>query len=355
MKNYLYSLALSVFVFSGAQMLNADSVEEPKQAHSALTETIQAASMKFAYDTDLEQALVEAKSEKQMLLVEFTGSDWCPPCKRLKKDILSTPAFADYVNSNNLRFVELDFPRTKGALPPDLMKKREAIAMKYNVQGFPTVLILDADGMPYGRIVGGAKNTTDYTKKLSDALDVNAKFVEAVSAARDKTGLDCAGALVAALEILPSDCRSYQNEIIKDLTENDPEDRFGFKKKSRQAALLAEQRKILKNFFAKHRKKITPEGLSAARDEALTLLKLPEIQPTIALMLNKFISDGYAMSHDLENALKYLKAAHDAAPDTREGKALVQWIKNMENVIESLKEQEAKEKNKDTETPPVFE
>lgn len=352
MKNRLRTLALSVFVFSGAQMLNA---EEPMLPPPALTETIQAASMKFSYDTDLERALAAAQSENQMLLVEFTGSDWCPPCKRLKKDILSTQAFADYVASNNLRFVELDFPRAKGAIPPELMKKREAIMLRYNVQGFPSVVVIDADGMPYKKIVGGAKNTTDYTKMLSDALSTKAKFAEAVSAAQDKTGLARADALAAALEILPPDCRSYQKEIVKDLMENDPEDRLGFKQKSRRAALLSEQREILKNFFAKHRKKITPEGISAARDEALKLLNSPEIQPTIALRLNKFISDGYAMSHDLENALKYLKAAHAAAPETREGKSLVQWVENMEQVIEKLKKQKAQKKTGDAETPPVVE
>lgn len=335
-KNCLHTLALSAFIFAGAQMLNA----EPGQAHPALTKTIQADPVKFPYGTDLAEALKAAKTEKQMLLVEFTGSDWCPPCKRLKKEILSTQAFADYVAANNLRFVELDFPRTQGAIPPELMKKRTAICAQYGVRGFPTVLIVDSDGLPYGAIVGGAKNTEDYTKMISAALNLKTKFAQAVAAAQEKTGADRAKALAAALEMLQPNCRNHQKEVIEDLIANDPDDSLGFKKKSREAALLADQREMLKTFFTKHRKKITPEALRASRNEAMELLKMPEIQPIIALALNKFISDGYAMSHDLENALKHLQAAHDSAPETPEGKALVPWIKNMEQIIRE--QQEAK-------------
>src|SRR5947209_4624292 len=62
--------------------------------------------------TDLPKALGKAKAEKKLVLMDFTGSDWCPPCKALHKNVLSSKEFEGYAQTN-LVLVLVDFPRSK--------------------------------------------------------------------------------------------------------------------------------------------------------------------------------------------------------------------------------------------------
>ena len=64
--------------------------------------------------TDLPKALDKAKAENKMVLMDFTGSDWCPPCKALHKTVLTSPEFEAYAQTN-LVLVEVDFPNRQAA------------------------------------------------------------------------------------------------------------------------------------------------------------------------------------------------------------------------------------------------
>ena len=62
------------------------------------------------WDDNYEKALEKAKTEKKMVLLDFTGSDWCGWCMKLDKEVFSKKEFKDYAKEN-LVLVELDFPR----------------------------------------------------------------------------------------------------------------------------------------------------------------------------------------------------------------------------------------------------
>ncbi len=102
--------------------------------------------------TDLAKAQAQAKTEKKMVLMDFNGSDWCPPCKALKKNVLSSPEFMGFAKKN-LVLVDVDFPRHK-AQPAELKKANEALAQKYSIEGFPTVIVLSSDGKQLKKEVG---------------------------------------------------------------------------------------------------------------------------------------------------------------------------------------------------------
>jgi thioredoxin-related protein len=105
--------------------------------------------------TDLPKAQARAKTEKKMVLLDFTGSDWCGWCIKFKADVLATPEFIQYADKN-LVLVELDFPGKK-AQPADEKKANQALKAKYDVEGFPTLILLDADGKEIGRQRGYSK------------------------------------------------------------------------------------------------------------------------------------------------------------------------------------------------------
>jgi thiol-disulfide isomerase/thioredoxin len=115
---------------------------------------------------DLEAAKAQGVKENKPVLVDFTGSDWCPPCKALHKAVFESPEFAEAAKGYIL--VELDFPRTISQ-PPELKAKNREWQQKYAVNSFPTVLLLDAkSGEPFGRIAGfGGQTAKEYLAKLA--------------------------------------------------------------------------------------------------------------------------------------------------------------------------------------------
>jgi len=117
------------------------------------------------WQTDYDAALKQAAAEKKYVLVDFSGSDWCGWCIKLDEEVFSQPEFIDYAKEN-LICVLLDFPRSK-ELPAAQKAANEALARRYRVQGFPTVLILNPDGKVIerdGYQRGGAANYVAFIK-----------------------------------------------------------------------------------------------------------------------------------------------------------------------------------------------
>ena len=85
-----------------------------------------------------------AGREDKHELVDFTGSDRCSACIRLRRDILDTAAFQQWAGSRFV-FVEIDIPR-KPVLPVELLEKNKAVAECYGVAGFPTIMVLNVRG-----------------------------------------------------------------------------------------------------------------------------------------------------------------------------------------------------------------
>ncbi|HUH33226.1 MAG TPA: thioredoxin family protein [Daejeonella sp.] len=97
--------------------------------------------------TDYNKAKIEASTKHKLVLVNFSGSDWCGPCIRTKKEIFNTESFQSFAEER-LVLVQADFPRSKkNQLSKEQVQKNEALAEKYNKDGiFPLTLLLNSDG-----------------------------------------------------------------------------------------------------------------------------------------------------------------------------------------------------------------
>jgi protein disulfide-isomerase len=130
-----------------------------------------AASPSFAagsgWTDDYEAAKVRAKEENKPLLLFFTGSDWCPPCMKLHRDVFSKKAFKDYAKEK-LILVELDFP--KGNQSKKLKEQNQALQRAYAVTGLPSVLLVDSDGKRLGRTGYREGSPEDYVTHLKALL-----------------------------------------------------------------------------------------------------------------------------------------------------------------------------------------
>ena len=138
---------------------------------AALVSLVGVASQAFAVEwlTDLPKAQAQAKLEKKKVLIDFTGSDWCPPCKLVHDQVLSTPEFEKYA-ATNFVLVVIDFP-IKAKQTEELAKANTDLAKKMNVDGFPTILVLDETGKELSRETGyGGETPKEYIKKLNTRL-----------------------------------------------------------------------------------------------------------------------------------------------------------------------------------------
>lgn len=176
-----------------------------------------------AWLTDYEVAKKQATEENKTILMDFTGSDWCGFCIQLHEEVFSLPEFKDYAKEN-LVLLELDFPRGK-RLSPDLVAQNEKLQEEFKVQGFPTILLLDGEGRPFGRTGYQAGGPTAYIEHLSEFIDIRQVRDKAFADAEKAEGLDKAKHLSEGLAVLSDDVilpvyRSVVDEVIA-LDEND--------------------------------------------------------------------------------------------------------------------------------------
>jgi thioredoxin-related protein len=106
---------------------------------------LSAASAAFAADwtENYTAALTQAKKEHKMLLLNFTGSDWCPWCKRIDAEVFDTPKFKEFADKG-LVLVTVDFPNAKPQ--SDTVKAQNSkLQEKYGIQAYPTLIVLDSN------------------------------------------------------------------------------------------------------------------------------------------------------------------------------------------------------------------
>jgi thioredoxin-related protein len=102
--------------------------------------------------TNYDEALAKARAEDRLLLVQFHGSDWCPPCIKMTKEVLATDTFKALADES-LVLLDVDFPR-RTPLSDEQRAHNEALAQKHGLQGVPMVLLINGEGEVLDRMVG---------------------------------------------------------------------------------------------------------------------------------------------------------------------------------------------------------
>ncbi|BDS06956.1 hypothetical protein NT6N_19960 [Oceaniferula spumae] len=117
--------------------------------------------------TDVDSAVAKAKKENKSVMVEFTGSDWCPPCIMMHKKVFSKSEFVKQA-SKNFILVKIDIPNKD----PELKKKNSAVLQKYGVRGVPTVILFDKEGKEFTRFSASQFPDVDkFIAHLNESLE----------------------------------------------------------------------------------------------------------------------------------------------------------------------------------------
>lgn len=121
--------------------------------------------------TSVPEAQALAKKENKLVLMDFTGSDWCVWCKKLDAEIFEKPEFAEYAKKS-LVLVQLDFPDAKPQ-SPELKKANKALQTLYKIEGFPTLIVIKPDGtvvwQQVGYLPGGPSALTSAVEKAKQS------------------------------------------------------------------------------------------------------------------------------------------------------------------------------------------
>ncbi len=115
----------------------------------------------------IDSAKVESKENNKLILLKFSGSDWCANCIRLDKTFFESEVFKNFA-PGNLILLEADFPmKKKNKLPKEQQAHNDKLADKFNKGGsFPLVLILNSEGKLLGKITTPKNNIDEYINQI---------------------------------------------------------------------------------------------------------------------------------------------------------------------------------------------
>jgi len=132
------------------------------------------ASMAQDWGHNYTEAVTAAKKEHKLILVNFSGSDWCGPCIRLHKEVFTTDVFIK-VAKEKLVLVNADFPRyKKNQLPANQQKINESIAELFNNKGiFPLTVLVNSDGKIIKAWDGFPASIDDFNEDLQQTIQDN--------------------------------------------------------------------------------------------------------------------------------------------------------------------------------------
>ena len=252
------------------------------------------------WTSNFEAAKAQAAKEGKDILLDFTGSDWCGWCIKLKKEVFSTPEF-EAAAPKLFVLVEADFPRDKSKVSAAVAAQNQKLQSQFGVQGYPTIFLLDPQGRPYGTTGYQEGGPTKYLAHLADLQQARVKRDAAWAKAEKATGVAKAKLLAEGLAALDEElvAASY-GAVIAEIKVLDPQDASGIAKKSEFRAQLAELEKSVSEagrkdggeaavvkqvdeFIAAH--KPTGEDLQKAM-----MLKLNCYPPTSAASIDKAIA-----------------------------------------------------------------
>jgi len=178
-KHVLLIILLLTLAFIGCKKQDAQPAETAQADPNMLVQTEYAQDAEPEQDastqvytpgewiTDAGMAMAFAREMNRPILMNFTGSDWCPWCFKLRDEVFAESAFKKYA-AENLVLLTVDFPRKK-QLPKSEQQANDALAEKYGVEGFPTIVLTDGNGKEINRTgyqPGGAAAYVTHLKAL---------------------------------------------------------------------------------------------------------------------------------------------------------------------------------------------
>ena len=297
------------------------------------------------WTSDYAAAKKQAAEGKKDLLIDFTGSDWCGWCIKLNDEVFKHEPFKAGVKDNFV-LVELDFPKDTSKLSEETQKQNAELGKKYAVQGYPSIVLCDAEGRPYAATGYQPGGPEKYVTHLNELRAAKAKRDEAFATAKKAEGPAKAKALVAALDAMKLDeqvVSNFYGEIAEQIKTADPKDESGFGKKEATKKRLADFQEALQELAGKQ----DMDGAMALVDKTLKEGGF-ESEQTLQMMMTRAVI--FAQQGKFDDALKAVDEAKAFDPKSPLMPGINDFRKRLEEGKKAAKEP-AKEDTKDDAKP----
>lgn len=287
-----------------------------------------------AWLDDLEAAKAQAVKDGKDLLLNFTGSDWCPWCIKLKKEVFGSEAFKKE-GPKYFVLVELDFPRQK-AQAEKLKQQNEKLRSDFGVETFPTLLLTDAKGLPYARTGYQEGGPEKYLEHLAALRGKKAARDKLLADAGKAGGVERARLLDQAAEALARDeALSGYEAMLQEIVALDSENKAGLKAKYQMRLTLAQAARTAQRGDL---------DAALAKVDAFIKESVPTGEPKqhtyflrAMILLNK---------QDAAAALTALEAARDAVPQSERAKEIGEIIEKVKADQKAKAEEKPKAEEK---------
>lgn len=277
--------------------------------------------------SDFEKAKQTAAKEGKDLLIDFTGSDWCGWCIKLKKEVFDLDAFKKAAPKNFV-LVELDFPQNKSKLTKETQEQNAKLQTQYGIQGFPTILLTDDQGRPYAQTGYQAGGPEKYLEHLETLRAVKTKRDEQWKKAEDAQGVEKAKFLAAGLAPLSEELiAQHYSKVVAEITSLDPKDETGIGSAMGFKTELATLQGQIETVAGK-------DGAQAARKAADDFIasrpKMTANQKQLALLTLLRI---YRPPQDNETVLKLMGEVKALDEKTEEGRQAIEIEKRVKEML----------------------
>ncbi len=263
------------------------------------------------WTSDFPAAKKQATGENKDLLMDFTGSDWCGWCIKLKDEVFKHEEFKSGVKDTFV-LVEIDFPKDKSKLSEETQEQNRKLGEEFGVEGYPTIVLADAAGRPYATTGYQPGGPEKYVAHLNELRGRKAARDEAFAAAEKLEGPEKAKALIEALEKLElseSAVSNHYSDVVKQIKAADPEDTTGFAKNLANRQRIADFQNELQSLAEKE----DMAGAMALVDKTLAEGGF-ETEETLQLMMTRAII--FAEQGKFDDALKAVDEAKAFAPES---------------------------------------
>jgi thioredoxin-related protein len=261
--------------------------------------------------TDFEAAKKKAAAENKSLLIDFTGSDWCGWCIKLREEVFDHEAFSKGVGEHFI-LVELDYPKDKSKMSEATIAQNDKLVEEYAIQGYPTIYLTDAAGRPYGKTgyqPGGPKAYLAHLGEIREKLAARDKAIANVKKAKGKSR---GAALEAVLAAVPQESISkFYGKELAELSKVSPKAELVVSL-AKAEAQANQEKKFNALFQAGDFEGVVKLVDKIAKEQKLAGLELQEIYV--------YKVNAYAMAEKFMKAVEVLDQVTAIDPETEYGK-----------------------------------
>ncbi len=261
-----------------------------------------------------EKAKEQAAKEGKPILMEFTGSDWCPPCKALHKNVLVKDVFKKEMPKHFV-LLKLDNPKDKSKQTPEEIEQYKKLSKEYKIAGVPSILLADTTGKVFYRTSGYGGQTA---KVWVDDMLAKTAIPEALKEADAAKGIKRAKLLDKALGLMGSDAVAARKGDINEIITLDANNKAGLKAKYEDILASTEIKDSMQAIMRGSRG-AKPEELIVKIDKLIKEMN-PKGEGLQEILF--FKSNLYFQTKNKKEAEKLLREAKKLAPESTIGKRI---------------------------------